>query len=371
MSKKIAFIKIGDFSHINRSVERLLKDCFPGFEVETIDIFDKFLKRKPNVYFMNTLYVIKEFGLKNSIGRDLAIRFFHTTYIFRLIKSYISKYLSEGNYIFSFQTQSLFDASSKYIPHFVYTDNTVLANLYYLSPEEIYSEYSDSWIRLERTIYHNSSINFTMSSNVSKSMIEQYSCSQHKVACVYAGSNVKNIGIDLNKKRYDNKHILFVGREWERKGGKDLIEAFKIVLSSHPDAKLTIVGCTPNISIKNCNVIGRITLQELHRYYLDASVFCLPTKREPFGIAFVEALMHGLPIVATNIAAIPDFVLQGQNGYLVKPNDIRGLASALIELISDPDKCRVFGKNGFHIAMERYTWENVASLIKSHIESVI
>jgi len=53
---------------------------------------------------------------------------------------------------------------------------------------------------------------------------------------------------------------------------------------------------------------------------------------------FLEAFSHGLPIVATNIGAIPDFVQNGRSGYLVDSNDVEQLANRLGELLGDPDR---------------------------------
>jgi len=159
--------------------------------------------------------------------------------------------------------------------------------------------------------------------------------------------------------------------DWERKGGPQLVEAFKRVRQVHPDAQLTIVGCSPQVDVPNCHVIGRVPKEEVARYYTEASVFCLPTRREPFGFVFIEAMAYGLPIVATNIAAIPDFVTPGETGYMVEPDDVRGLAYALIELIGDPEKCRAFGAKGYRVSKAHYSWDNVVRIMQNSIYAAI
>jgi glycosyltransferase involved in cell wall biosynthesis len=139
------------------------------------------------------------------------------------------------------------------------------------------------------------------------------------------------------------------------------------VLQVHPDARLTIVGCTPQVDLPNCQVVGRVPVAEVSQYYRQASIFCLPTRLEPFGIVFIEALNHKLPVVATDVGAIPDFVTSGHNGYLVKPDQVEPLAQALIDLVGDPDKCRLFGERGYRIAMDRYTWDSVGARMKEAI----
>ena len=160
---------------------------------------------------------------------------------------------------------------------------------------------------------------------------------------------------------------IFVGMDWERKGGPELVEAFKKVLTVHPDARLIIVGCSPQITVPNCDVVGRIPSREVHTYYNASAVFCLPTILEPFGLVFIEAMSHRLPVVGTNIGAIPDFVVEGHNGHLVSPRDSSSLADALIDLVGNPEKCRRFGEAGRRIAAERYNWKAVSALLREHI----
>jgi glycosyltransferase involved in cell wall biosynthesis len=144
------------------------------------------------------------------------------------------------------------------------------------------------------------------------------------------------------------------------------------VLDVHPDARLTIVGCSPVVDVPNCEVVGKVTLEDLPSYYEQAAVFCLPSKREPFGIVFVEAMSHWLPIVATRLGAIPDMVQDGHNGYLVDPLDnVAQLAEALIALVGDPQHCRLFGERGHQLAAERYTWQQAGARMKAHIEQII
>jgi len=371
MPRKIAFIRMEPWPLANDSMAQVLKETFPNFAIEIIDVRYLF-ENRVDIILLNMLFIIKEYGLDILLGRKKNLRacFFRTPYIFKTMKSLVSSHLAKNKYAFSFQMQSLFDASMEGLPHFVYTDNTCLANLYYPNFDRK-RLYSQSWIGLEKTIYQNATINFTRSRNITRSIIEQYACQPEKVVCVYAGSNAKVNPAAIGHRDYEGKNILFVGMDWERKGGPELVEAFKSVLKVHPDAKLTIVGCSPRLDVPNCNIVGRVPLEEINRYYQGTSVFCLPTKLEPFGIAFIEALTHKLPVVATDIAAIPDFILYGENGYLVSPGDVEQLARALIDLVGNPRKCQAFGEKGYRIAMERYTWEKVGARIKESIASVV
>jgi glycosyltransferase involved in cell wall biosynthesis len=262
----------------------------------------------------------------------------------------------------------MFNGKLAAIPHFVYTDHTTMTNLFY--PDINPTEYirSGSFIKkCEMKIYQDAMMIFTFGSLVKNSLVQQYNIPNEKVLPVYSGSNVK-FDILQNESKYNSKNILFVGVDWKRKGGPILIEIFKNVLLKHPDASLTIVGCTPKqIDSPNCKIIGKIPLEEVAEYYNSSSVFCLPTLREPFGVAFVEAMSYRLPIIANNIGCIPDLVINDYNGYLIN-NDITEYSNTICNLLDNPLKCRELGNNGYELARTKFNWKKVGSNIKENIE---
>ncbi len=370
MAKKIAFIRKTLVPLASIHIQAILQEQFPEYEVELIDI-TQIIRKRLDILIINGIFTLKEYwGVLIRRKKKFKECFFSTSYIFRKIKALMADYLSTDEYIFSIQMQSLYDASKEGLPHFVYTDNTLLANLYYENFDKN-RLWTDQFIDRERSIYKNATIVFTRSSNVTRSLLEQYDCSNEKVVCVYAGSNVKRDRTQTVSKDYTNKRILFVGIDWHRKGGGELIEAFKAVLKVHSDAQLTIVGCSPKVDVPNCNVVGRVSLEQMNEYYAHSSVFCLPTKFEPFGIALLEAMTFKLPIVSTNVGAIPDFVVDGQNGYLIPPGDVNEIATALNKLLNSPAVCKEFGENGYSILKEKYTWENTGMLMKRYILPVL
>lgn len=364
MDRKFAFITRG--SHPTKaSVMQTLIEHFPDLEIDVVHVGDLIRSRK-TLILLNIFFVFKEYGLEILLGRKKVTEcFWRTPYIFRKIKILVSSLLSKNEHKFSFQFQSLFDGSKEGLPHYIYTDHTHLANLHYPGFEKK-DLYSQRWIELERTIYHNTTLNFTRSSNISRSIVEDYSCPPDKVICVDRGINV-GTNFEVDKGKYKNKNILFVGLDWKRKGGPELTEAFKRVLKAHPTARLTIVGCSPKLNIPNCDVVGRVPLEGLNYYYEKASVFCLPTRIDPFPSVCLEAFAHGLPVVATDIGPIPDFVLDGETGYLVKPGEVEHLSEVLIELIGNPEKCRTLGENGKRLVLEKYSWEKVGAEIAKNI----
>jgi glycosyltransferase involved in cell wall biosynthesis len=267
------------------------------------------------------------------------------------------------------QIQSLFDAHAPGIPHFVYTDHTHLANLGYpdFDPRALRSP---RWVALERALYANARRVFTRSSHVSASLVDQYRCDPRRTVCVGAGSNAA-VPEDPIARPGSRQEILFVGVDWERKGGPELAAAFDRIRRHHPRATLSVVGCEPPLAQPGVRVHGRCPVEEVHRHYERADIFCLPTRREPFGIAFVEALHHGLPVVATRIGAVPDLVEHGENGYLVEVGDVDAIATCLDRLLADPALRRRMGAAGRERARARYTWPAVARRMIDEISSAL
>ena len=139
------------------------------------------------------------------------------------------------------------------------------------------------------------------------------------------------------------------------------------MLKTHPNATLTIVGASPQLQIPNCQVVGKVAPSSLMAYYKSATIFCMPTHLEPFGVVFLEAMQASLPIIATKVGAVPDFIKDNWNGILVEPGDINGIANGLIKLLENPILCQQFGERSFALWNERYTWTAVSQNMYRHI----
>ena len=367
MTDKILFFRIWSNPPIAASVEKLLKDNFQDYVLETITLWDH-IKADRKAILRNGLAVLCEYGKDILLGRlKFKTAFFRTTYLFNYVRDLTQKIGNQNKDVrFTFQLQSIFDTHIEGVPNYVYTDHTHLANLYYAAYTRVYL-YSAEWIGCEKTIYNHAAIVFTRSSNISHSLVEQYGIPSAKIMCVYAGANTRIPEIKPENKDYSPKNILFVGLDWKRKGGPDLISAFKSIYQKHPGAVLRIVGNQINNDHPGIQSFGRLSVEALNQYYQEASIFAMPSYNEPFGIVFVEAMAYALPIVATQIGAISDMVHQGKNGFLVEPGDVNSLAQALDELLQSEEKRRDFGRQSWKLSQERYNWQAVGKLLRNTI----
>ena len=374
--KRILFFHQGRLSDINGSIYRGLCAEFPEAEVRLVDI-NKLLKARPWIIAINLVVAFLVYGWDMiRRKRDLDESFFSTGYIFRKIRKLAHQEHRKQPADFSFQNGSMFDYSCPGTPHFVYTDHTYLTRRMYPDyGKQVWAPVRHDWsVDLEKSIYENASCILTRSSNVTETLINKYRIPRKKVLCVGVGTNVsleKLCRIPIVLDRYRSKKIVFVGRRWEFKGGPELVAAFQRVLKVHKDAKLTIVGCNPPVGEASIEVTGLVPLDKILDYLSQSSVFCMPTKLEPFGVVFLEALAAGLPVVALRLGAAPDFVIPGKTGELVEHGDIEGLARALIHLLDNPEKCLEYARNGRALVQEKYNWCRVFEKIGTKILEVL
>lgn len=366
--RKIAFVKCGSFSHINASVEAQLRTQFPECEVVTLDVAEKL--RCSGLALVCGLAQAAWYhgGKLRADPLDCALQ---TPTTFRFIQRWLARVVRAPEFLFTFQTQSMWDASVRGLPHFVYTDHTEQANRQYcdFDARNLQGEW---WTKLETQIYDHAALTLTMSNHVRRSLLQDYGCPPSRALVVGAGSNAPvTADAGPGSARYRRKEILFVGTDWARKGGPQLVAAFEKVRTTHPDARLKIVGCSPPLDVPGCEVRGRLSLNEVARAYADASVFCLPTRREPFGIVLIEAMLSGLAVVATDAGAVPDLVEDGVNGQRVALDDIEGLARALTYMLNNPEKLEAMGRNSARQAEAQHTWDQVGARIRKAIEPLV
>jgi len=169
-------------------------------------------------------------------------------------------------------------------------------------------------------------------------------------------------------------NILFVGRLESRKGLNYLIKAYKQVRHEFSNSRLIIVGPGTRLrgryerqvkqnGLGDVVFIGYVTYNELPRYYKTADIFCSPaTGRESFGIALLEAMAIGKPIIASNIDGYANLMNHGVEGLLVPPKDETALAQALISLMAD-ESLRQQMADRVRRTAKGYDWKHVAQRV--------
>ena len=157
-------------------------------------------------------------------------------------------------------------------------------------------------------------------------------------------------------------NILFVGRSVPEKGIGELTEAYRRLSQKYPNLKLTLVGD------------GRVPYTQIHEEYQRADIFCLPSKTTPhwqeqYGMALVEAMACGLPIVTTKTGAIGEVC--GDAAIYVKPTDANDLQSKLERLIESESLRRTLAEKSRTRAKARYDCTKTAKAIDELYRKVL
>ncbi|MBW4565253.1 MAG: glycosyltransferase [Mojavia pulchra JT2-VF2] len=202
------------------------------------------------------------------------------------------------------------------------------------------------------------------------------------------------------------KKLLFVGRVCPEKGSHILLEAFRQVLLHDPNVQLTLVGPVgvipyeylvglsddPKVSAlasfhqqddawtgylrqymaqlseqvgegtaPPVTFTGLLPPSQLPNLYQQADIFVFPSIcHEAFGMPIAEAMITGLPVVATQGGAFPELVEHGKTGLIVERSDVNALADAIIHLLKDADLRKAMGQAARQRGVEQFTFDKVA-----------
>jgi glycosyltransferase involved in cell wall biosynthesis len=106
---------------------------------------------------------------------------------------------------------------------------------------------------------------------------------------------------------------------------------------------------------------GSVSDAELHNLYSLSNLFAHPTLYEGSSLVTLEAMAHGLPVVASAVGGIPDKVLEGETGFLVQPADGAALADRIEWLATRPDEAAEMGARGRLLAADKFGWDRIAA----------
>lgn len=174
----------------------------------------------------------------------------------------------------------------------------------------------------------------------------------------------KSLNIEEVFKNREEKTVLFVGHIVNTKGVLELVRA---CVSSKIVERLVLVG---PVLIDFKSVIqgeankkgdgtwlefkGELQREEVYDYYKKCSVFCLPSYTEGFPYVILEAMAFSCPIIATDVGAIAE-MLGNESGVIIEPRSEQALSIALLNVLSDKEKCHTMGENAYARVMSTYT----------------
>lgn len=176
--------------------------------------------------------------------------------------------------------------------------------------------------------------------------------------------------------------ILSVGSLKKTKGHDLTLRAFKALLPEFSKVRLLVIG--GGEEEKKLQALARelgiadlvefIPPQPHDRvmeYMSICDLFVLPSWREGFGIVYLEAMVHGKPVIGIKGQGVDDFIVSGENGLLVEPFDVAGLAGAMAALLKDNAFAGWLGANARETVLKNYTWQDSAKRIRDIYSSLL
>jgi glycosyltransferase involved in cell wall biosynthesis len=173
--------------------------------------------------------------------------------------------------------------------------------------------------------------------------------------------------------------VLYVGSLAPEKRLDRLVNAFRELANTSPEAHLWLVGEGPEHEsverrVRMLGLVDRVRFigaaGNVASYYAAADVFSLTSDTEGIPGALLEASYSGLPVVATAVGLVSDCVVDGETGFLTNTNDV-SVASALIRVLGDLERCRRMGDRGRELVRERFLMPDVARRYEAFYRRVL
>lgn len=202
-------------------------------------------------------------------------------------------------------------------------------------------------IALEQRLYHAAAHVVLWSEWAARSVVDDYGIDPKKVSVIPPGVDRAAFAPPRPHAPHERVKILFVGNDFARKGGPDLLDVFGNGFADQAELHLVTnapVDCASPHVHRHPNVAAYSA--EWLALYQSADIFALPTRGEAFGLVFLEAMAAGLPVVGTHLNAIPEMVIDGETGLLAPPGDRLALARHLQALVDNAVLRREMGAKG-------------------------
>ena len=273
------------------------------------------------------------------------------------------------------------------LPKVLYTDATFASMLgFYDSFKNLCDLSVRDGHRLERYALERSSLAIYASEWAAASAVRDYGADPSKVKVVPFGANIdvkpelSEIREIIRQRSTEECHLLFMGVDWDRKGGNIALEAAQILHDTGTKVTLHIVGIRkppvaewPSFVIDHKFISkrtqeGRSQIQQLLK---QCHFLILPTRAEAYGLVFCEANAYGMPVLATNVGGIPTIVREDMNGWMF-PLQATGAAYAdrIRQIMAERTRYENHCLESYNEFMTRLNWDVAGKHIQSLIQEI-
>jgi len=179
-----------------------------------------------------------------------------------------------------------------------------------------------------------------------------------------------------------SRDLVLWGRMEEQKGISELLRTLKEVAGRIPEVRLHLIG-EGNMTesyrkqaedlgvLERVNFHGWMDVGDIQEFISKCAVGVFPSRIESFGLSMAEAMGAGLPIVATRVGALPEFIEDGVTGTLVPPGNIPALYRAILEKLENPERAQTLADAGRESVRQRFSWDQSAQKMTEIYQSVL
>lgn len=155
----------------------------------------------------------------------------------------------------------------------------------------------------------------------------------------------------------------------KHKGIEQVIFSLSRLVENHPEIIYQVVGdgadkarlekVAQDLGLsEKVNFVGEKFGSDLQRYYANCDLFVMPSKKEGFGLVFLEAMAYGKPAIGGNHGGTPDVILDGETGFLVEYGDVAALTDRILRLLEDESLRIAMGQKGRQRVLQNFTFEH-------------
>lgn len=220
------------------------------------------------------------------------------------------------------------------------------------------------------------------------SAVNDYAIDVNKISVIPCGANLDTIPAisDLNLNASGQCRLLFLGVEWDRKGGDIALETFRILKQKGMNPQLQIIGCVPPPDSYRDDLSGEtgITVipfldknnpedfQQLQKIFFQTDFLLLPTRAECAGVVFSESSAYGIPSITTNTGGVSTYVMDGVNGYALPfEAGAEAYAQKIGQLVSDQPAMQNLKLSGRKYYEEKLNWDHWGQQFQQIVERLL
>ena len=242
--------------------------------------------------------------------------------------------------------------------------------------EDFYEKCTEAQKRKVQKVLADADVNIVLSKRLVPMIKEKQP--KARVEVLYNAVNT----YDNNPYSLDARNVLFMGRLGVRKGTFDLIEAIKRLDKDIPaDVKFYLCGDmgenevrqkVKELGIENRIAhVGWIDGEQKREFMSKSMINCLPSYNEGLPMTILETMAAGIPNISTNIASIPEVLVDGENGYLITPGDVDVLVDRLRKLINEPELRKKFSEASYALVTRDFSLASNIEKLKGLYDSLL